>query len=74
MSRDSCYRRHPCAAIINLEQVIYLDHEYVFPPEIHLESANNTVRFDSLGVVESSTRVALISSRDREINQHLVIQ
>jgi len=51
-----------------------LDHEYVFPPEIRLVTAANEVLFNSLGTVESPARIELISNRDTDFNQRLLIQ
>lgn len=51
-----------------------LDHEYVFPAEIRLESAANEVLFNSSGKVESPARIRLISSRDAGLEQRLLIE
>lgn len=51
-----------------------LDHEYVFPAEIRLESAANDVLFDATGVVQSPTQIELISSRDADFYQRLLIE
>jgi hypothetical protein len=51
-----------------------LDSEYPFPPEIRLETTASEVHFNSIGIVESPTRVALISNLDADLNQRLIIQ
>jgi len=51
-----------------------LDHEYVLPAEIHFETAANEVLFNSLGKVESPARIELISNRDADFNQRLLIE
>jgi len=51
-----------------------LDNEYLFPPEIRLETATHDVVFNSLGTVESPTRIELISNLDADLNQRLLIQ
>jgi len=51
-----------------------LDHVYVFPAEIRLETAVNEVLFNSLGKVESPARIRLISSRDAGFDQRLLIE
>jgi hypothetical protein len=51
-----------------------LDSEYPFPQEIRLETTANEVHFNSLGIVESPTRVALISNLDAGLNQRLLIE
>jgi type II secretory pathway pseudopilin PulG len=51
-----------------------LDSEYPFPPEIRLETTASEVHFNSIGIVESPTRVALISNLDADLNQRLLIE
>ncbi len=51
-----------------------LDHEFVFPVEIHLETAASEVVFNSVGKVESPARIKLISDRDAAFDQRLLIE
>ena len=51
-----------------------LGNEFVFPPEVRLETAANNVLFNSFGTVESPTRVELVSNLDAKLNQRLLIQ
>jgi Tfp pilus assembly protein FimT len=51
-----------------------LDTEYLFPQEIRLETTAKEVHFNSVGMVESPTRVALISNLDADLTERLLIE
>lgn len=48
--------------------------DYVFPPDVRLESNAPSVHFDKQGMVESTTLLLLVSNQDEDLSERLVIE